>query len=80
MFVLIIFAILIVSVLLILIIYKRYSVFNIVVYETKDANKIFDYQKSKLIFRISPKIRSKLNAVLTMADPFLLVQWCDQGI
>ena len=73
MFVLIIFAILIVSVLLILIIYKRYSVFNIVVYETKDANKIFDYQKSKLIFRISPKIRSKLNAVLTMADPFLLV-------
>ena len=58
---------------LILIIYKRYSVFNIVVYETKNANKIFDYQNSKLIFKIGPKVRSKLNAVLTMADPFLLV-------
>jgi len=73
MFILIIFAIVIISVILILIIYKRYSVFNIVVYETKNANKIFDYQNSKLIFKIGPKVRSKLNAVLTMADPFLLV-------
>ena len=73
MFILIIFAIVIISVMLILIIYKRYSVFNIVVYETKNANKIFDYQNSKLIFKIGPKVRSKLNAVLTMADPFLLV-------
>jgi len=73
MFILIIFAIIIITVMLILIIYKRYSVFNIVVYDTKNANKIFDYQNSKLIFKIGPKVRSKLNAVLTMADPFLLV-------
>ena len=73
MFTLIITAILFISILLILIIYKRFSVFNIAVYETKNADKIFDYQKSKLIFRIVPKIRSKLNAVLTMADPFLLI-------
>ena len=73
MFLLIIFASILMSILLILIIYKRYSVFNIVVYETSNANKIFNYHSSKLIFRINPKIRSKLNAVLTMADPFLLV-------
>ena len=73
MFLLIIFASILMSILLILIIYKRYSVFNIVVYETPNANKIFNYHSSKLIFRINPKIRSKLNAVLTMADPFLLV-------
>ena len=70
---LIFFAIIILSILFILIIYKRYSVFNIVVYETQNESKIFDYHDSKLIFRISPKVRSKLNAVLTMADPFLLV-------
>ena len=62
-----------ITTILALVIYKRQSVFNIVVYEAPSATKVFDYQNSKLIFRIKPKIRSKINAVLTMADPFLFV-------
>lgn len=73
MYLQVIFAIILISALLTLIIYKRQSVFNIVVFEALNADKIFDYQDSKLIFRIKPKVRSKLNAVLTMADPFLFV-------
>jgi hypothetical protein len=56
-----------------LVIYKRQSVFNIVVYEASSAKKVFDYQNSRLIFWIKPKVRSRINAVLTMADPFLFV-------
>jgi hypothetical protein len=50
MFVLIFFAVISILILISLVIYKRQSVFNIVVYETKRADKIFDYQSSKLIF------------------------------
>jgi len=57
----------------ILIVYNRQSVFNIVVYETIHADRIFNYRSSKKIFRLKPKVRSKINAVLTMADPFLFV-------
>jgi len=69
----ILIAIITITTILALVIYKRQSVFNIVVYEAPSATKVFDYQNSKLIFRIKPKIRSKINAVLTMADPFLFV-------
>jgi len=62
-----------ITTILALVIYKRQSVFNIVVYEAPSATKVFDYQNSKLIFWIKPKVRSKINAVLTMADPFLFV-------
>ena len=69
----ILFTVILITTILALVIYKRQSVFNIVIYEAPDANKVFDYQNSKLIFWIKPKVRSKLNAVLTMADPFLFV-------
>ena len=69
----ILFSLITISTILALIIYKRQSVFNIVVYEAPNAAKIFDYQNSKRIFWIKPRVRSKLNAVLTMADPFLFV-------
>ena len=70
----ILFGLISITTILALIIYKRQSVFNIVVFKALNADKIFDYKNSKLIFRIKPKVRSKINAVLTMADPFLFVQ------
>jgi len=70
---LILFTVITITTILALIIYKRQSVFNIVVYEASSATKVFDYQNSKLIYWIKPKVRSRINAVLTMADPFLFV-------